>query len=159
MRLWGGGTPGALHNCQPHPLPPPLQRPSLGPQGFAWPGLWPPGSGSGLLGNSHTAPQSTPSPHPLPGHRHRLYPDPRAPCQLAQSSVPLGDEGRGRDPRGSSRAMQIIGNPSPVVRSGLMPPPRVSKTFTSTSWEESHGSARPYPRTRKSCEAPNRFQI
>lgn len=56
-----GKTPSALPNCQPHPLPPPLQGPSLRPQGFAWPGLWPPGSRSGLLGNSHSAPQSTPS--------------------------------------------------------------------------------------------------
>lgn len=57
--------------------------------------------------------------HPLPqslhGHRHKLYPVPGAPCQLGQSSVPLVANGRGRDPLGSWRAMQIIGNPAQVV--------------------------------------------
>lgn len=71
-----------------------------------------------------------PLPHPLPGHRHRLYPAPGAPHQLAHSSMPLGFDGRGRDPLGSSRAMQITGSPPPAMCTGLMPPPWVSKTFT-----------------------------
>lgn len=122
-----GKTPSALSNCQPHPLPPPLQGPSLWAPGLclarplaSWLKIWSPRQ-QPLCSPEH------PLLHPIPGHRHRLSPAPGAPHQ---SSVPLGVDGRGRDPLGSSRAMQIIGSPSPAMCAGLMPPPRVSKTFT-----------------------------
>lgn len=111
----GRDTCGVLPNRQFHPLSPSLQGPRLGPQGFAWPSLWPLGSRSGLQGNGHTSPQSTPTPTLSLAHRHRLYPALGASCQLGQSSVRLGADGRSGDPLGSSRAMQIPGNASPAV--------------------------------------------
>lgn len=106
----------------------PSRDPDMGPKAL-------PGQASGLLAQdlvskaTATLLPRAPHPHPLPGHRHRLYPAPGASCQLGQNSVPLGADGRSRDPLGSSRATQITGNPSLVVYAGLIPPPRVSKTF------------------------------